>query len=179
MSQRLNRLGVLALVVAPLLFWATEVQARTVVVTSSDLPLQEWVDAARVPTPEETVLVTVDAAACPGSLGCALPGAIELSPMAGRKVFLHELGHIFDMRHLTDEDRAAFLALIRHTDFAWWGSAAEGYDYERMGAEWFADAYAQCARLPRIDPAWDYSVHAGLLKGRRLRATCALIRDVV
>lgn len=149
--------------------------AGTIVTTPG--PYQGYIDAARVPTPSMEVFVVVDAAACPGGLGCSIPGSgeIDLSPYVAtsRSVFLHEIGHEFDFTVLTAGERERFAAILgepRRT-MPWW-SGSYGWS---MG-EWFADAYMQCARLPRVDPRVAYSVGSGLLAGWRLRRECGLIR---
>lgn len=150
---------------------AAEASAGTVVATPG--PWQGYVDASRVPTPPVELEVVVDAAACPGGLGCSVPGSrvIDLSPYAGRSTFLHELGHEFDFTVLTPGERERFAALLgpERQAMPWWSAD------ESMG-EWFADTYMQCARLPRIDPRWSYTVSNGLLAGWRLRRECGLIR---
>lgn len=139
-------------------------------------PYQGWLEDARVPTPTTNIEVVVGVdEGCAGSLGCAAPDGttIYLLFPDDRRTFLHELGHAFDFTVLTDTQRDRFTALLgpARDTLAWW-SAEDG----KSAGEWFADAYMQCARLPRIAARWGYSVSSGILQGWRLRRECGLIR---
>jgi hypothetical protein len=167
--------GLLALCVV-----ASQAKATTTVV--GDPGYQSWVDAVqRVPTPEGAITVEIMDSEndCVGTaLGCADPrGIIYLSPVLTienglRGLFLHELGHIFDMYEMTDADRQAYMSITGHTS---WGYV-EGTEHNGWADEWFADTYAICAGAKRIDRRWDYSVGNRLLHGRKVQRACAVIR---
>lgn len=118
-------------------------------------PYQQWVDEARVPTPDRTVPVTEaeDLTMSCGSPALACTDGntvwIESWAFSHKPSFLHELGHIFALEHP---------ALAAFTD------------------ERFAFAYSLCARLVRIDPRWHYTGPRPGFQGRALLATCAAIR---
>jgi hypothetical protein len=159
-------------IIAVALVLPASAAAQTTVSTPG--PWQEWVATARVPTPPVTLEVVVGEN-CLGGLGCTEGDLIELSPLAAdnRGVFLHELGHVFDLTVLTPGERERFAAILgpQRRSMPWWS----GEDGWSMG-EWFAEAYRQCARLPKVDPHWGYTVDSGLLVGWRLRRECGLIR---
>lgn len=154
-------------------YCAGRANAESIVTTPG--PYQGWVDHARVPTPPVELEVVVGSADCGDALGCAGPDAIYLTFATDQGTFFHELGHEFDSTVLTDAERERFLALLGpgKDTMEWW---PVDFDYNRTAAEWFADAYMRCARLPRIDPRWGYSVGSGLVPGWRLRRECGLIR---
>lgn len=138
-------------------------------------PYQEWNESVtRVPLPKPGLEVVISETPCSGDiLGCAYAelNRIEVSPQSWKSTFLHEEGHIFDAEYMTETTRTQFLSIIHHSNFEWWG-----IDYDHSGGEWFADSYMQCARLPRIDPSWEYSVGSGAVKGRLIKRVCSLIR---
>lgn len=124
---------------------------------AAQIPYQQWVDAAKVPTPD--LQVTVIEEPCPGYLnsnGCTLendrlylhPERIGL-PSQGPWLFLHEIGHIFDRLYMTDSGRAAFSGIFADTRPWEWlespttlrpGPGTIGPPMER-----FAQAYSECA----------------------------------
>ena len=163
--------GMLALVVPT-------AQAHTTIVEPPDshYPYQQWIDEAKVPTPDGTVTVLSDDGSEWCGLGCADVASRTIWVRSGliltpRVVFTHELGHIFDGLEMTDSDRRRFIGISGRRAMAWWDGPRD-----RRAGEWFADAYARCALLPRIDPEWAYSVGSGLLAGWRLQKACWLIR---
>jgi hypothetical protein len=159
--------------VSLVLLFGTKASANTIITAApGSPPYQGWVNRSHVPSP--TVGIEVITAEC-GGLGCTTgESIIEISPLAlgHRSTFLHELGHVFDATVLTDEDRQRLMALMA-TNPEWWNA-----NPSLSSAETFADAYMQCARLPRIDPHWEYTVSGGALIGWRLRRVCEYIRSV-
>jgi hypothetical protein len=139
-------------------------------------PFQSWVDRAAVPTPPG--LVRLSLAACPGGpawgAACASPAdrAIHLGSEGRDPVtLLHELGHLFDELVLDDTDRAAFQALLGRRG-PWFGPAASDPPNER-----FAEAYALCARYPRLR-ATRLGMYAYIATPRRHARVCRLVRAV-
>lgn len=159
---------------AILVLFAVKANGATIVTTPG--PYQEWVDASRVPTPPVDLEVVVGSPDCDEALGCAGPEAIYLTFGTDKGTFFHELGHEFDAAVLTDAERERFVALLGpgKDTMEWW---PVDFNYDRTAAEWFADAYMRCARLPRIDPRWGYGIGSGLVPGSRLRRECGLIRS--
>ena len=120
---------------------------------------QRWVDQSLLPTPAGAVTFIPDRCPAytlnPESVGCAY---LEQRVIYARRDYperrltlLHELGHIVEAEHATDEDRAAW-------------AAASGLTWGPIARERFANAYADCARHHNPDP-WG-------------AATCSWIRTV-
>ena len=142
-------LAVFALALVP-----ASAQAHTTISEppESHFPYQQWVDEAKVPTPNGSVSVVEDTAACTEQpvLGCTDGGTVWMQWIGGRATFDHELGHIFAFQQ---PELASFYS------------------------ERFAQSYSLCARLDHIDPRWQYWMpEGGAIRGRRLRATCEEIR---
>lgn len=143
--------------------------------SGTSYPYQQWVDEARVPTPDTTV--TVIEAHCPYSVNrpdCTWDGGpIYFVPGSStpRAVFLHELGHTFDYIAMTDEARADFLGL-RHDPRPW-------FSPPNSPNEQFAEGFSICARQAR--PHRPRNVSVGYLYwlgiGKHL-AVCQLIRSL-
>ena len=138
-------------------------------------PFQAWVDRSAVPTPPG--VVTLHLESCPGGpawgAACADSSALSIhlgSEGRDRVTLLHELGHIFDGRVLTDADRARLQALLGRPG-AWDGPAADDPPHEQ-----FAEAYALCARHPRLR-ATRLGMYGYVATPARHRAVCAVIRD--
>lgn len=158
-------------------------QARTLIVApeGSQVPYQRWVDEAKVPTAPVTVSVIAaeSVVGCPQNEAFACSdgySTVWLGTASPRANLYHELGHVFEYFYLREDPAARdrIAELIAHPKMAWapwgteWGLAALN--------EAFAMSYAQCARLPRIDPKWEYTIGVVLLAGWRLRKICGLIR---
>ena len=60
-----------------------------------------------------------------------------------RGVMLHELGHVYDLTVLSNRDRGEFRRIMRRPHSQWWKGKVPL-------AEWFAEAYAWCARYSKI-----------------------------
>lgn len=138
-------------------------------------PYQSWVAASRVPTPPGQVNLVLGA--CPGgpawAAGCANPSerTIWLGVEGRNRVtLLHELGHLFDEYVLEAADRRRFQAIIGRRG-AWEGPAAIDPPHEQ-----FAEAYALCARHPRLR-ATRLGMYGYVATPARHRAVCAVIRD--
>lgn len=84
-----------------------------------------------------------------------------------RAVFLHELGHVFDLTVMSRADRMEFKRLHGRRG-AWFG----GND---PPAEWFGDAYALCARRRAIARRPAPSVYEYAPTPYRHAASCRLI----
>jgi hypothetical protein len=136
---------------------------------------QSWADAARGPT--VTGHVTMRLTGCPGLprvAGCVYTGqprVVYLKPgiEQPRAVMLHELGHVYDLTVLSNRDRGQFRRIMRRPHARWWEGSTPL-------AEWFAEAYAWCARYARIVSVSRYAIYDYDPTPAQHRDTCALIR---
>ena len=88
-----------------------------------------------------------------------------------RMVFYHELGHVFDKTVLLDADRAEFKRIQgRAVGVFWWAG-------DRSPREWFADAYALCARKRSISRRPRPSDSGYAPTPARHAASCRLINE--
>jgi hypothetical protein len=137
-------------------------------------PYADWIRRARVPGIGGRISVrTTGCPRHPALVACVVtnrPRTIWLRPdhARNRRLFLHELGHVFDLNVLARRDRLDFRRIHRLGSRRW-------YNGLRPPSEWFAEGYADCAarRTIRARPApsgYDYSPTP-----RRHRATCELI----
>lgn len=150
-------------------------------------PYQGWVNRALMPTPPGRV--TIDLTGCPvmpDADGCVLldrPDTIYLLGTARqakreyrlrryRLTLNHELGHVFDVRLLDDDERRSFSELVGRAGRGWW-------DGDEPAAELFAEAYAYCSayrgkvrRSARLDAHYGYRPSGG-----RHRAVCRLVHE--
>lgn len=151
----------LILVLALTLAGASEAGAHTTIIEppGSHYPYQQWVDEARVPTPNATITLFEDESGCAGQgIRCTAQGAfaIWLTPWIDdwrmvRRAFLHELGHNFDYYELSDPARFEFGSLLG--DRRPWATAPN------PAKEKFAEAYMWCAlrvRIRRPPNEWGY-----------------------
>lgn len=137
--------------------------------------LQRWADASYVPTAPGGM--TVHRTANEGTASSASVSwdgdEMWLSPSipghALHGVFVHELGHGFDLRLMTPAARVRFTRII-HTSLPW----LPGVDGPM---EWFADAYGLCA-LHRQLPQPMLIGYGYVATPTRHRRTCRLIRLV-
>lgn len=163
-----------AVLVAAVFVLAAPAEAATTLVrpdgSERPQPWQEWVDRARVPTPDARVTLIFDAQRCRGRQACTDGATIWMGrPFWPRYAILHELGHVFDGLHLTDSDRGTFTALMR-----------DERPWEDQVEETFADAFFACAMNGRrhsvYTPVYDPPGRQG---GRfQHRKVCRLIRQV-
>jgi hypothetical protein len=118
-------------------------------------PYQQWVDEAKVPTPD--VDIRVVETMCPSelagfALACTAKGTytIWLSPEGGdRQTFLHELGHNFDYYELGRWGSRQFRKII-DDDRPWRSGPGE---IGLSPHEIFAEEYGICARKLTIKRA--------------------------
>jgi len=144
----------LAFLVALALFPAAA-QAHTTIIepVGSHFPYQQWVDEARVPTPEMVIVVIEGDDAClEQNGGCTAPdeGAIWVEPsrIVGRRpraMFLHELGHNEDHAVLPAWMRERYQKIMGLTG-AWFQPEAGWFSPN----EWFAETWAECAVKPHL-----------------------------
>ncbi len=129
-------------------------QAQTTIIAppNASYPYQQWVDRAKVPTPNRSVQVVESSEPCSEpSLGCTDGSTIWIMVWPGEPVVMtlyHELGHVF---------------AFEHPDF-------RHYEDER-----FADIYARCALSRRIWPRVLYSAGEGVIRGVGLQRQCRQI----
>jgi hypothetical protein len=161
-------------VVALCLLLPCAAQAVTLVTPDGRVarPYQGWANASRVPTVNRTV--TVIEGRCPiGGPACTSgDGRLWIQPgiPTRRFVLLHELGHQFDYRAMTDPFRAAFEWAIGETDP--WRDGTFSSPHEK-----FAEGYAICAMPPATRGGPMQGGHDYRVTGRQYRYVCDLIRQ--
>jgi hypothetical protein len=109
---------------------------------------QAWANASLVPTVGGHVVIKLTG--CPGlpkAAGCVYtkqPRVVYLKRglKHPRGVMLHELGHVYDLMVLSNRDRGEFRRIMGKPHSQWWKGRVPL-------AEWFAEAYAWCARNRR------------------------------
>lgn len=152
--------------------------------TPTGPPWQTWADQSRAPSPPGEITFTTGTGPC-GEVadGCARwwdDGTAEVwvTPDAHeRATLLHELGHIFDGRVMTDNARAAWKAATGDWRSGWMVTAPDGLSRScTLSCEWFAEGYARCAlHGPNIRQAVHgaYGYVAGPVRQRR---ACRVLR---
>ncbi len=136
---------------------------------------QSWANASLVPTVGGQVTVRISGCpALPRAAGCVYtnqPRVVYLK--AGlrhpRGVMLHELGHVYDLTVLSNSDRGQFRRIMKRPHAQWWKG-------NTPLAEWFAEAYAWCARYSRIVSVDDYAIYRFDPTPAQHRSSCALIK---
>jgi hypothetical protein len=137
--------------------------------------LHLWLHQAKVPLVRGRVQVRrVPCPLSPRLAGCVLfarPRTMYLSPNLYelRRIFYHELGHVFDLRVLNMRERRHFKRIVGIHRRGWFRGGLPP-------AEWFADGYASCAvrlRLRRRVRPTPYGYAA--TRGQHARV-CRLIR---
>ena len=98
------------------------------------------------------------------------PRVIYLKPglKQPRGVMLHELGHVYDLTVLNNRTAAGSARSC--------AAARPAGGREAPLAEWFAEAYAWCARYTRIVSVSAYAIYAYDPTPAQHRDTCALIK---
>ena len=127
--------------------------------------------------PTVAARVTVRLTGCPAlprAAGCVItdrPTVVYLRTDVRhpRAVMLHELGHVYDLMVLANNDRGAFRRIMRRPRALWWSGKVPL-------AEWFAEAYSWCARHARIVSVARYAIYGYNPTPAQHRETCSLIR---
>jgi hypothetical protein len=138
---------------------AAPASALTINCEPCSLPYQRWADEAKMPMPDGpiTVVETTAEHGCPSRelnyAACTQPSErmIWIAPamVVGffpRETFYHELGHNFDTNVLPGWARERFMQILGLEGE--WNIPSEPKLYDP--SEHFADAYAQCAKLPYV-----------------------------
>jgi hypothetical protein len=142
-------------------------------------PYQQWVERAKVPTPDVTIRLFEEP--CPFELAqefanaCTGKGTYEIwmNPEGGtRERFYHELGHNFDYYELGRWASRQFRKVIGDTR-PW---RTEPGEIGLSPHEIFAEAYAQCALKRRIKRAV-IQLPPIKIGPHRHDQTCELIRE--
>lgn len=162
--------------------------ATTIVAQPGDnTPYAAWVDQAAVPTPDAVVKIVRDENCrgwTGGLMGCAefepmkATGVIHLTPDASgevlRKVFYHELGHIFDDEYIYPADRPGLISALGFpAGSTWIGSQVGSINPQ----EWFAEAATVCS-FGRKPPYQSYEFRWGP-KDPQVRYVCDFMRTAV
>ncbi len=150
---------------------------RLVDISGRQLPgrWQSWAQASLVPTVKGRV--TVRLTGCPSmtkAAGCVYtrdPRVIYLARGLNnpRGVMLHELGHVYDLTVLSNEDRVRFRQIMRIP------AAREWWAGQTPPAEWFAEGYSWCARYAHIVSLERYAIYRYRPSAAQHRRVCALI----
>ena len=118
-------------------------------------PYKSWARAAHVPLPEGRVRVGLRG--CPGRpdlVGCVKikhPRTIYLRSDARykRSVFLHELGHVFDLTVMGLRDRRAFKRIHGRAGRGWWAGTHPPASGSRRRTRCARATARACAPAPR------------------------------
>jgi len=168
-------------VVAVLLLGGLALAADLRLVSGAGKPLsptwQRWAQASLVPTVSGRVTVRLSGCpALPRAAGCVYnrrPRVMYLKRGVTdiRSVFLHELGHLYDLRVMNNRDRGRFRRIFdQPRRRAWWTGKIPL-------AEQFAEAYSFCARYRRIVSIASFSSYRYRPSRAQHAAVCELIRD--
>lgn len=137
---------------------------------------QRWVDRSLVPTVKGRVTVHLTGCpALPKAAGCVYnnqPRAVYIKRGVKRikAVFLHEMGHLFDLRVMNNSDRGRFRRILRQPrKRRWWKGTIPL-------AEQFAEAYSFCSRYRRIVSISRYATYRYRPTSRQHVRGCALMR---
>lgn len=157
-------------------------QATTIMI-NGDTPAERWqreVDEAPVPTPDVTVAAyfdneQVELLCGPDAAGCADRFLVAIAGRGreARAVFWHELGHVYEINHLSAEDlgRVAQATGLRRYD-----NGAPVTDF----IESFADLYMGCSFVGTARQRTRYVHRYGASIGRftpsAMRRGCAWLR---
>lgn len=168
---------VLLLAVVLLALGASGAEGRTTIIEplGANGTFQRWADGSLAATYQGEIEVTGDLSICRNEVvvGCAFPSGehIVVNSSTPRFTFFHELGHAYDFRVLTPEQRNRFLWINGLSSPAWQESpdppAVEGWPQRQSPSELFADAYAVCASVanPQFvfpDEASSYTEFGGM-----------------
>jgi hypothetical protein len=137
--------------------------------------LHAWVHRAKVPLPSGRIQVR--RALCPGNIALAAcvytarPRVVYMRPSVrdARRVFYHELGHVFDLTVLNMRERARFKRIVGIRRSGWFEGALPP-------AEWFGDGYALCALHKRIGRRPSATPYGYAPSPRAHARVCHLIR---
>jgi hypothetical protein len=138
--------------------------------------LHAWIMRAKVPLP--TGRIQVRRIPCPGNVALAAcvytarPRIVYMRPsvQGERRVFYHELGHVFDLTVLNMRDRARFKRIVGIRRSGWFHGALPP-------AEWFGDGYALCALHRRIRGSPPRTAYGYAPSPRAHARVCRLIRS--
>jgi hypothetical protein len=137
---------------------------------------QRWADRSLVPTVKGRV--TVHLTGCPvlpKAAGCVFRNRrrdvyIKRGVNRIKAVFLHELGHLYDLRVLNNSDRGHFRRILRQPKRRrWWKGTIPL-------AEQFAEAYSFCARYRTIVSIARFATYRYRPTSQQHVRGCALMR---
>jgi hypothetical protein len=135
-----------------------EAQAQTTITCEPcSYPYQQWVDEAKVPTPDVTLTVVEHSCITPSAPACSFPeeGVVDFgSDFHPRQSFYHELGHVFDYYILPEWARVRFEQIDGQS--APWEEPAL---LHRSPNEQFAESYAFCALKGHTKTPWINGQH--------------------
>jgi hypothetical protein len=138
---------------------------------------QRWADRSLVPTVKGRV--TVHLTGCPvlpKAAGCVFNNRprdvyVRRGVQPVKAVFLHELGHLFDLRVMNNSDRGRFRRILRQPNTRrWWKGSIPL-------AEQFAEAYSFCARYRAIVSFARFATYRYRPSSRQHVRACALMRN--
>lgn len=137
-------------------------------------PWERWNEASLVPVPERAI--TVHEEPCPWTemaVACALPHSAEVwLPERRRRIYFHEVGHVYDYDHLNGRERRRLRVALGLPREPWWDD-----DAPTPNAEVFATAYSVCALRRRVASRTLVEYEYGYRPAPwRHRKVCRLIR---
>jgi hypothetical protein len=136
---------------------------------------QRWADRSLVPTVKGRV--TVHLTGCPVLLkaaGCVFNNRprdvyVRRGVQRVKAVFLHELGHLFDLRVMNNSDRGRFRRILRQPNTRrWWKGSIPL-------AEQFAEAYSFCGRYRAIVSIARFATYRYRPSRRQHVSACSLM----
>jgi hypothetical protein len=137
-------------------------------------PYASWIRRAKAPgLSGKLAVATTGCPHQPSIIACVRtnrPRTIWLRPEYARikRLFMHELGHVFDLNVMSHRERKDFRRIHRLGDRRWF----KGF---QPAGEWFADAYALCAQTSSIRTRPFATAYGYSPTPARHRATCRLI----
>jgi hypothetical protein len=135
---------------------------------------QRWARASLMPTVRGRITLKLTGCpALPRAAGCVYRKRrrtiyLRRGLRHPRSVFLHELGHLYDLHVMNNGDRGRFRRIMRGKRRAWWSGRIPL-------AEQFAEAYSFCARYRRIVSIARWSTYRYRPSRRQHARVCRLI----
>ena len=139
--------------------------------------LQTWVLRSKAPLPPGRIQIRrVPCPLNPILAGCVYtlrPRVLYLLPglrVQARRIFFHELGHVFDLTVLNGRERARFKRILGIRKSGWFRGALPP-------SEWFGDGYALCSMRGRLARRPSPTPYGYAPSPRTHARVCRLIRS--
>lgn len=190
MTRKILGLALVAMAVALAAPLGAAAHTTVIAAPGAQSLYQRWIREAKLPTPDIPILVVGEpspegiAGLCGepayGCEGCFAGEcqddadiALVVNSGEGRRIFFHELGHVYDEAgFLKPWQRERFLEILGQPGRQW-----KIPGLSRSPNEWFAETYSLCATLPTVSPRASYLIFGeeSLMWGRILRRMCWLL----